>query len=162
MNKNPHRLATAWVTGALYAALQFPYSAPAIAGLGGDVSSVHIDRDAMHGQLNTTSLQHYDVHQINGEDGMLLREYANGQGKIFAVTWQGPVPPDLQKLFGNYFDQYQAAAANSADAHPGMHRQLTITQPDFVLQVLGRLGAFHGKAYVPSLVPSGVFVADLP
>jgi hypothetical protein len=162
MNKNSHRPAIAWIAGALYVASQFLCSAPVFAALGSDMSSVRVDREAMRGQLNTISMQHYDVHEIKGDDGMILREYANGQGKIFAVTWQGPMPPNLQKLFGTYFDQFQAAAADSAHAHPGMHRQLSITQPDFVLQALGKWGAFHGKAYVPSLVPAGVFVVDLP
>jgi hypothetical protein len=162
MNRKSHRLATAWVAGALSVASQFLCAAPVYAALGGDMTSVRVDSDAMQGQLNTTSMQHYDVHEIKGEDGVLLREYANGQGKIFAVSWQGPLPPNLQKLFGTYFDQFQAGAADSAHAHPGMHRQLTITHPDFILQSVGRWGAFHGKAYVTSLVPAGVLVVDLP
>jgi hypothetical protein len=36
-----------------------------------------------------------------------------------------------------------------------------VAQPDFVAQALGRLRAFRGKAYVPSLVPAGVDVTEL-
>jgi hypothetical protein len=42
-----------------------------------------------------------------------------------------------------------------------MHRQLSFANPDFVVESTGRLRNFRGKAYVPSLVPAGVSVADL-
>jgi hypothetical protein len=162
MNNKSHRQGSVLAAGALGTVSLFLWHAPAIADLGGDVRSVSVDRAALRGQLQSTSMQQYDVHEISGPDGAMVREYATPQGKVFAVSWQGPMPPDLQQLFGSYFSQYQAAASASAEAHPGMHRQLSIAQPDFVVQSLGRMRAFHGKAYVPSLVPAGVSVADLP
>jgi Protein of unknown function (DUF2844) len=143
-------------------AAQLCLQSPAFANLGGDVRSVSADRDMMQGRLRSTSMQHYTMHEITTSGGTVVREYETLQGKIFAVTWQGPFPPNLQQLFGGYYDQFQTAAAASAQAHPGMHRQLSVAQPDFVVQTLGRMRSFHGKACVPSLVPSGISVADLP
>jgi hypothetical protein len=160
MNMKSRHLGTALASAAI-AILPLLWQPSALAGLGGDARSVSVDRQALRGQLQSTSMQQYDVHEISA-DGSLVREYATPQGKIFAVTWQGSMPPNMQQLFGSYFDQYQTAATASAQVHPGMHRQISIAQPDFVMQSLGRLRAFHGKAFVPSLVPDGVLVADLP
>ncbi|HWW21274.1 MAG TPA: DUF2844 domain-containing protein [Steroidobacteraceae bacterium] len=135
------------------------WQAPAFAALGGDVRSVNADRAMMHGQLQTTSMQQYDLHEITTSGGTLIREYVTPHGQVFAVTWRGPFPPNLQQLFGSYYKQYQSAAASNATL--GMHRIFSVTQSDFVAQALGRMRAYHGKAYVPSLVPSGVFLAAL-
>lgn len=135
------------------------WQAPAFAALGGDVRSVNADRSVMAGQLVSTSMQQYDLHEITTSGGTLIREYMTPQGKVFAVTWRGAFPPNLQQLFGSYYEQYQGSV--DANTIVGMHRMLSIRQTDFVVQALGRMRAFHGKAYVPSLVPSGISVAAL-
>jgi hypothetical protein len=132
---------------------------PALAGLGGDVRSVNADTDVMRGRLQTTPLQQYDLHEITTSGGTVIREYMTSGGKVFAVSWRGPFMPNLQQLFGSYYQQFQTAAATSAQA--SSHRLLRIAQPDFVMQASGRMGSFHGKAYVPGLVPAGVSVAAL-
>jgi len=132
------------------------------AALGGDRSTLAADRDSVQGELQSTPTGPYVMHQITASSGTLIHEYETPAGKIFAVSWRGPMPPNLQQLFGTYYDQYQAAAAVSAQAHPGMHRQISISESDFVMQALGRMRSVHGKAYVPSLVPAGVSVANLP
>ena len=133
--------------------------APALAHLGGDTDSVGADRDAMQAQLRSIPMQLYDMHEITTAGGGVVREYSTRQGTVFAVTWQGQLPPDLAQLFGNYYKQYQGAAA--AHSRPGMHRQLNISNPDFVVASTGRLRSFRGAAYVPSLVPTGVSAAEL-
>jgi hypothetical protein len=132
---------------------------PAAAHLGGDADSVNTDRQVFHAELRSIPMQQYNRHEITTEAGTMVHEYATRQGTVFAVTWQGPLPPDLQQLFGKYYEQYQSAA--SAQLRPGMHRQLNITGADLVVQSTARLRAFGGRAYVPSLVPAGVSVAEL-
>ena len=132
----------------------------ALAHLGGDADSVDTDRRVFHAGLRSTPMLQYNQHEITTDSGTRVSEYATRQGTVFAVTWQGSLPPDLHQLFGNYYELYQSAV--SAQARPGMHRQLTIVGSDLVVQSSARLRAFGGRAYVPSLVPAGVFVADLP
>jgi hypothetical protein len=134
-------------------------SAPAAAHLGGDAISVDTDRQAFHAQLHNIPMQQYNLHEFRTQSGALLHEYETRSGTVFAVTWQGPLPPDLQQLFGNYYSRYQAAA--SAQHRPGMHRQLNIEDSELVVQSTARPRAFMGRAYIPSLVPAGVSVADL-
>jgi hypothetical protein len=136
------------------------WQTPALAALGGDVRSVSSDKEMMQGSLQTTPMQQYDLHEITTSGGTLIHEYMTRQGKVFALTWRGPFPPNLQQLFGSYYTQYQNAAA--ANALPGNHRMLSVHQPDFVVQAVARMRAYHGTAYIPSLVPAGVSVATLP
>jgi hypothetical protein len=128
----------------------------ALAGLGSDIHSVAVDREAMHGGLQSASTQLFSLHTITTEAGTTINEYATPQGAIFAVTWRGSMPPDLQQLFGTYYDQYQSAAADAASAHPGDHRHLNISTADLVVQAVGRPRYYHGRAFVRSLIPAGV------
>jgi hypothetical protein len=134
-------------------------AAPASASLGGDVSSVSDDSVRFRGQLVSTGMLHYDRHDITSASGNVIHEYLATGGKVFAVTWKGPMPPDLHQLFGSYFEPFRSAAV--AQSRPGGHRQVSVVQSDFVVQAAGHMRAFQGKAYVPSLVPSGVTVAEL-
>jgi hypothetical protein len=142
------------------AALTFAaFIAPASAALGGDEDSVHTDSTRTRGQLLSTAMVQYTRHDITTGPDSAIHEYVSRTGKVFAVTWRGPLPPDLSQLFGSYFDSYRTAVV--AQSHPGGHRQVNVAQPDFVVQSVGRLRAFTGKAYVPSLVPAGVDVTEL-
>jgi hypothetical protein len=141
----------------LFGALWLPL--PAAAHLGGDAVSVDTDRQVFHSQLRSIPMQQYNRHEISGSSGSWVHEYETRQGTVFALTWQGELPPDLQQLLGDYYQRFQAAAA--AHVRPGLHRQLNITAADLVVQSIGRLRAFRGMAYIPSLVPAGVSVADL-
>ncbi len=136
------------------------FALPAFAHLGGDASSVETDRQMFNAQLRSTALPLYQQHEMRTESGVLLREYETPSGTVFAVTWHGPLPPDLRQLFGNYYQRFQAAAPTSA--RPGMHRQLAIATPDLVVQSIARMRAYQGMAYIPSLVPAGVSVTELP
>lgn len=136
------------------------FSMPALAHLGGDASSVDADRQMFHAQLTSMAMPLYRRHEIRTESGMLLHEYETPGGTVFAVSWHGALPPDLQQLFGNYYQRFQSAAP--ASVRPGMHRQLTIAAPDLVVQSMARTRAYQGTAYIPSLVPAGVSMTDLP
>jgi hypothetical protein len=150
-------IALALCAFSLLVALLFPL--PAAAHLGGDADSVDADRRAFHAQLRSIPMQQYNLHEIRAQSGTRLHEYETRDGTIFAVTWLGPLPPDLHQLFGNYYSRFQAAAA--ATDRPGMHRQLNIADPELVVQSTARPRAFMGVAYIPSLVPAGVSIADL-
>src|SRR5262249_51749114 len=84
-------------------------SSSALAALGGDVGSVAADRVALAAQLRSTAMVQYDVHQIDSGT-VTVREYVTRAGHVFAVTWDGPVPPDMQQLLGEYFPRFNQAA----------------------------------------------------
>ena len=136
------------------------WSAPVSAYLGSDLSSVQADSIALRGTVRTTALLHYDVHEIRADGGLTLREYVTPTGTVFALSWFGPVPPDLQSLLGQYFPAYAAALA--ALNHPGLHRSVRIALPELIVESGGHLRSYRGRAYVPGLVPADVAVAELP
>lgn len=143
-----------WV--AILSAAVLMIHSPALAGLGEDVSSVHADRAQMLGSLRSTQTQSYAVHEIHGATGTTVREYVSG-GKVFAVAWQGPWPPDMRQILAGYFDQYQQAAQTEVSSHAG-RRPLKIEQPGLVVQSGGHMRSFAGRAYVPEMLPPGVSV----
>ena len=135
---------------------------PALASLGGTADSVHTDSSALRGMLRSTPQVQYDVQEIDSS-AVTVREYVTRAGQVFAVTWQGVAPPNFQQLLGSYYTRLQAGAAAAQSAHgPAAHRHYGINQSDFVMHSMGRMGNFHGLAYVPSLVPAGVDVGQLP
>jgi hypothetical protein len=144
---------------ALAVVLYPPY---VLAALGGDLRSVSADRETMQGQLQSTPMQQYELHQIITSGGTVIHEYMTLQGKVFAVTWRGPFPPNLQQLFGSYYEQFQEAVLAPTQMRGGTNRRLGVAQPDFVVKESGRMRSYQGKAYVPSLIPAGVAVGALP
>ena len=92
--------------------------------------------------------------------GTVVTEYANDSGIVFAVTWQGPVLPDLAALLGDYFPTFKAQAdrRRAAGQHGG---PVQVDADGLTMASAGRMGHFSGYAYAASLVPAGVDVAAL-
>lgn len=133
--------------------------APACAALGGDAASAAADEAEMHGIATSAPRQQYDLLEITNDSGMRLREYLDRSGNVFAVSWSGPVLPDLQRLLGAHYAQYAAAIASLE--HPGLHRSVRVSTPELVAESTGHLRAYAGRAYLPALVPAGVLAAEL-
>jgi hypothetical protein len=99
----------------------------------------------------------YRVYETQTPAGILVKQYSSADGVVFAVTWKGPIKPDMQQLLGAYFPQYtEAQAHGEAD-----RRHMRIREPELVLQSDGRMRAFSGKAYLPQKLPAGVNVDEL-
>jgi hypothetical protein len=139
------------------AALVLMGAGPALAALGGALDSVQADQAHIKGALRVTPNSGFTVHEISTAFGTSVREYSGPGGTVFAVAWDGPVNPDFQHLFGSYYTQYLQAAATSH----GSHRHLSIQLADLVIQNNGRMRAFAGRAWVPSLLPQNVSADDI-
>ena len=129
-----------------------------MASLGGDVTSVESDRVHMKAAAVTSSASAlYTVHEMRSASGTTVREFANTDGIVFAVTWRGPFLPDLRQTLGTYFTTYQTAPRTKRYGHA----HGILEQPDLVVHSSGHLRAFVGAAYVPQLVPAGVSIDQL-
>ena len=137
-----------------------PAHFPALAALGGDVSSVQEDKAQMKGTLKTTENDAYTVHEITAAGNTIVKEYVSPAGKVFAITWHGQFIPNMQQLLGTYFDQYAQAAKEQRESHPGRH-PLNIQQSGLVVQSGGHMRSYMGRAYAPDMVPQGVNVDAL-
>ncbi len=135
------------------------HSGVARAGLGGDIAGVFTDAAQLHGVLNSTIGRQFEVEEISADPGIRVREFLNSNGVVFAVSWSGPVMPDLRPLLGAHYAAYSGGL--TALNHPGLHRSVRLASPDLVVESGGHLRAYTGRAYLPALIPVGVLVTDL-
>lgn len=136
-------------------------SLPALAGLGGNADSVQTDTTHMRAERKAAvSGAGYSVDELQLPSGTVVNEYLTPSGTVFAVTWHGPSMPDLSQIFGSYFQQY-VTASSLAVHNGGTRRHFRIEQADLVVESNGRMRAYFGRAYVPSLLPPNVTAADI-
>jgi hypothetical protein len=145
------RRSLALLGGALFAC------SPAWAALGSDVASIASDQALFHASDKVTPHPLYDVHEMVISTGTSVREYAAPDGRVFAVSWEGPAMPDLRLALGTHFNDFVAAARASA----GSHHYLAAQRGDLVLVSTGRMRAFTGYAYLASALPPGVSIGEL-
>lgn len=108
----------------------------------------------------TASNSAYTLHEVQLETGTVVREYTTPAGVVFAVSWQGPVLPDLTALLGGYFKTFrlEAERIRKSGRRGG---PLIIARTDLVVHSGGRMRDFFGHAYAPALVPVGVKINDV-
>jgi len=98
--------------------------------------------------------QLYTIQEITTSE-LAVREYVS-RDTVFAVAWRGRRPPNLVSLLGSYFQEYQEAAAAVASNGPRMRGMTRIQGARVVVETGGHPGDIRGRAYIPSLLPSGV------
>lgn len=125
---------------------------PAGAALGGSAESVVTDQSKFHAKRAVVERGDYTVHEITRDDGTLIREYVTPAGKVFGVSWTGPTIPDLSQLLGAYNTEFQ----NTLRSKPGRRKVAVVHNSDLVVESAGHTRAFHGRAYLNSLLPTGV------
>jgi hypothetical protein len=130
---------------------------PAIAALGGDLSSVQADRVALGATLRTTSAAAYTMHEMTLPSGVVVHEFAGADNAVFAVTWHGPFVPDFRQLLANYFPRFQELASQRK---PGM-RRIDVASTDLVVQSAGHQRAMVGRVYIPAKVPAGMSIDEI-
>lgn len=93
-------------------------------------------------------------------NGTQVTEFMDRSGTVFAVTWEGPVLPDLPATLGRYFAQFstEVKQMGSASRRSGA---LNLRSGDLVVHSEGRMGRFSGYAYVQSLLPAGLDLQDV-
>ena len=133
----------------------------ASAALGGDVSSVDVDRVRTQGALvRMVSSGAYTLHEFQTSSGVMVREYLSSSGTVFAVAWQGPWLPDLQQLLGPYYGRYQQETQQIRRSRRS-HGPVSIQDADLVIQTGGHQRAFSGRAYLPASVPQSLSVKSI-
>jgi len=126
---------------------------PAFAALGGRAETVDTDRARLHARLNRSNLATAIQNDLTLNDGTVTRQFTNADGVVFAVSWNGPMRPNLRQLFGDYYPRLQSAAAKTARLHARL--AFSANDADFVVRSGGHPGAFWGYAILPGKVPAG-------
>ena len=90
------------------AILRLITACPVCAELGGDAAFVEADRVHVNAEVRMQRASIFSVHELQTPGGTTIREYVAPTGRVFAVAWTGPQMPDLQRLFGSYFESLKA------------------------------------------------------
>lgn len=122
--------------------------------LGGSAESVAADQVKFQAKRQLVEMPEYTVHEISRLDGGVIREYVAHGGKVFGVSWSGPSIPDLAQLLGSYQSEFRSTLL--AQAKSSGRRPAAVHNSDLVVETGGHMRAFQGRAYVNSMLPSGV------
>lgn len=133
----------------------------AAAELGRNIATVSDDAARMKGAVAARQVGAATRHDITRANGGLVHEFTNSEGKVFAVTWNGPGKPDLRSLLGPYFEHLQGNHVSFGRMMHSLRRPPTVDQADLKIQMAGHMGWFHGVAYIPSLTPPGFSLDEL-
>lgn len=128
------------------------------ARLGGTGPEIAAEAGALHARTETLQFADYSIRTLTAE-GLVVRQYLDSTGGIFAVAWNSVAAPDLQMLLGAYFPRYTAMLAGLE--HPGLQRSLRMADAGFVVESSGHLRAYTGRAWLTAGVPSTVSLADI-
>lgn len=130
---------------------------PAQAALGGTLDAVVAADVQVRTAQRVAVHSRHQVHERVLDTGTVVREYADATGRVFAVSWRGPLQPDLRALLGEHFARLQAAAS----APRRDHRALLLREAGLVIESTGRMRALAGRAWLPALLPAGVALEDV-
>jgi hypothetical protein len=102
----------------------------------------------------------YAQHERLLGNGTTVREFSRADGLVFAVSWEGPVLPDLNELLGEYFTTFMKGVKQ--DHQRGRRGSpLHLASNGLVVSSTGRMRHFLGSAYAPTLVPAGLEITDI-
>ena len=132
-------------------------SQAAWAALGGTLDTAQAGNAPLRETRRVASHDGYEVHETVLASGTVVREFTGPTGLVFAVTWQGPIKPDLNQLLGIHFSRL-VVAGESPHAD---HRSLRLRDADLVIESVGKMRAFAGRAYLPAMLPAGVAAGDI-
>jgi hypothetical protein len=136
-------------------ALSLTASATCHAQLGATINSSG-NSDAIINQTQGSKLGYRETTDTNG---IVVHQYVDSGGTVYAVTWRGPAMPDVQSLLGTYFQRFKDGASASAGT-AGLHAS-RVADGDLVVESQMRLREFSGRAWLVSALPAGVSTADI-
>lgn len=102
----------------------------------------------------------YTVYEFD-MGGTFIREFiSNSTGIVFAIAWEGLVHPDLTGLLGTYANEFTEGLKQTPPI-PGNRFQHTVSTENMVVNKWGLMNNLHGRAYLPSLIPTGVLLNEI-
>lgn len=129
-------------------------AAGAQAGLGGTLASVHEDAQAFAARSSQAVQGTATVFSQTLPNSLTVRQYVDVNGLVFAVGWEGPVLPDLERLLGPFHPVYALAVRQQK-------RGVSVQTPELVIESGGMMRAFNGRALLPAKLPAGIAPQDI-
>lgn len=159
MRNDPHRKRKLWLAAAT-CVLTLLMSLPASAGLGASSDSISDDQLSLKASLKVISARDYTVYELLSPLGLVVREYVSSTGNVFAVSWHGIFAPDMHRLLSERFDLY-LVESRRPEVRTFGHSAVSIRKPFLVVESIGHMRAYTGRAYDPSLLPTGISIDDI-
>jgi len=96
----------------------------------------------------------YTLHELVSTIGTKIHEYLGHDGKVFAVSWQGPFRQSaaLLGLLPDLPERSTFSHRTRTNQHSGT---------GLVINMSGHQRAFYGRAYIPERVPQGLSTDDI-
>ena len=152
----PNRLKGVFVRATPFlSVLLMAYAGAGHAALGASPEQFNAEATTIVSNVTAAGLK-YLTRDTTLATGTRVSEYVSDNGVVFAVSWDGPMLPDLKALLGKYFDTMVAESAKSPRA--GRSR-IAVNLPEVVINSGGHMRAFEGSAWIPAEFPAG-FSAD--
>ncbi len=133
------------------------YAATAHAALGGAPEQFGAEGATAVSNMST-SASGYFIRDTTLATGTLVREFVSDGGVVFALSWEGPILPDLRALLGQHFEAMVNESARSPKAG---RSQLAVDSSEVVIHSGGHMRAFEGSAWIPALLPLGFSVDEI-
>ncbi len=130
---------------------------PTWAVLGQPAASIASDQQRLGGERRSIAADYFSVEEITSAAGTVVREFVSPGGQVFAISWRGPVRPDLRPLLGEHFAAFEKASRSSSHGR----RPLVVRTDGLVVETGGHARDFRGRAYLPALLPEGVSPATV-
>ena len=124
------------------------------AALAGDLPSVQSDAQAFAALTSQTVVAAATVYTQTLPNGLVVRQYVDSAGLVFAVAWEGPVLPDFGRLLGSYYPVYTLAVRQQK-------RGVNIQTPELVIESGGMMRSFSGRALLPARLPAAMAPLDI-
>ena len=140
---------------AVVAAFMLAFAGPGHGMLGGSPTQFSATEPTVVSSVSSAATS-YTLRDTTLLAGTRVREYVSGSGVVFAVTWEGPVLPNLKELLGPHFETMVAESAKRPKAG---RSNLEVRLPGIVINSGGHMRAFEGSAWIPAELPAG-FSAD--
>ena len=140
--------------------LMLTLSLPALAALGGDVSSVQEDQAQMKGTLKTTEADAYTVHEITAPGNTVVRNTFPRRAKSLPSLGTDSLSPTCSSFWGRTSISMHRPPKSKERATRAATRS-TSNSPAWLSRTAGICARIMGRAYVPDMVPHGVNVDAL-
>lgn len=112
---------------------------------------------AFHVSRQKVQMPNYTVHELTS--GLTtIREYANNQGVVFAITATGQKHADFSALLGSYAGEFKTA--NATIPRQG-RAPVTVKSPNLVVRLQGHGRQLFSRSYVKDLAPAGMSLAEI-
>jgi len=102
--------------------------------------------------LKSLARDGYTVHEVVRDGGGKVREYANPNGIVFGVSWEGGGLPNLEALLGSHFKTF----IQEAQFLKQRRGPLFVKSGDLTVISGGHQRDLRGRAFISKEIPSSL------